>query len=197
MTDQLWQVGLKVLVWGIAVPYHHWVRHQYAQATMEEVMEEELINLHRCLIDNVQVESFCLVGLMVVHGVPQRGMVADRLIPLTPIVRDMFAMMKIMGVVSTLRGATFRGPAWADEKIDIYNFLCSCENMMQNATIERLAPYTHEVPGTRLARLALADGDGDEVDYDDEDEEDGVYEDDDYDGGDDKDEDVSFLLSLD
>ena len=201
MTEQLTQDGLKVLVWGIAIPYHHWVRHQYAQAAIEEMMEQELINLHRCLMDNVQVESFCLVGLLVVHGVPQRGLVADQVIPVQPIVRDMFATMKRIGVISTLRGATFRGPAWADEKNDIYNFLCSCELMMQNATIERLAPYTHEVPGTRLARLALPDADDDEVDSDDEDEEDDDYEEHDTDKHDDeeddKDEDVSFLLSLD
>ena len=218
MTAQLREKGLKVLVWGMAIPYRHLARHQYAQAAIEEVMQEELRNLHHCLIHHAKVESFCLVGLLVVHGVPQRGMVADQQFPVAPIVRDMFVTMKKIGVTSTLHGATFRGHAWADEKNVIYNFLCSCEDLMYDATVERLAPYTHEVPGTRLARPALADGDSDDkVDSDDEDKEEDAYEeDDDYeeddkdkhddeeddkdkhdDEEDDEDEDVSFLLSLD
>ena len=212
MTEQLDQDGLKVLVWGIAIPYRHWDRHQYAQAAIVEVMQEELRNLHHCLIHHVKVESFCLVGLLVVHGVPQRGMFADQEIFVAPIVRDMFVTMKKIGVISTLHGATFRGHAWDAEKTEIYKFLCSCEDLMYDATVERLAPYTHEVPGTRLARPALADGDSDdEVDSDDKDEEDDIYEEDDKDKNDDEeddedehddeeddeDEDVSFLLSLD
>ena len=202
MTEQLREDGLKVLVWGMAIPYYHYAHHQYAQAAIEEVIQEELRNLHHCLIYHVGVESFCLVGLLVVHGVPQKGMVADQQIPVAPTVRDMFVTMKKIGVTSTLRGATFRGHAWADEKNVIYNFLCSCEDLMYDATVERLAPGTLEVPGTRLARPALADGDSDdEVDSDDEDEEDDAYEEDDKDKHDDEeddeDEDVSFLLSLD
>ena len=54
--------------------------------------------LHRCLMDNVQVENFCLVGLLVIHGVPQTGLVADEVIPVAPIVRDMCAMMKRIGL---------------------------------------------------------------------------------------------------
>ena len=175
MTEQLDQDGLKVLVWGMAIPYRHLARHQYAQAAIEEVMQEELRNLHHCLIYDVGVERFCLVGLLVVHGVPQKGMVADQQIPVAPPVRNMFVTMKKIGVISTLHGATFRGHAWAAEKIDIYNFLCSCEDLMYDATIERPAPYTHELPRTRQAMtmLALADVDpDDEVDSDDEDEED-------------------------
>ena len=202
MSQQLEAGGLKILVWGIAIPYRHWDRHQYAQAAIVEVMREELRQLHYCLINNVQVQSFCLVGLLVVHGVPQKGMVADQQIPVAPPVRNMFVTMKKIGVTSTLHGATFRGHAWAAEKIDIYNFLCSCEDLMYDATVERLAPGTLEVPGTRLARPALADGDSDdEVDSDDEDEEDDDYEEDDKDKNDDEeddeDEEVSFLLSLD
>ena len=202
MTEQLREDGLKVLVWGMAIPYYHYAHHQYEQAAIEEVIQEELRNLHHCLIYDVGVERFCLVGLLVVHGVPQKGMVADQQIPVAPPVRNMFVTMKKIGVISTLHGATFRGHAWAAEKIDIYNFLCSCEDLMYDATIERLAPYTHEVPGTRLATLALADDDADdEVDSDDEDEEDDDYEEHDTDKHDDeeddKDEDVSFLLSLD
>ena len=155
MSQQLEAGGLKILVWGIAIPYHHWIRHDYLQATIEEMMEEELRDLHRCLMDNVQVENFCLVGLLVIHGVPQRGLVADQIIPVAPIVGDMFATMKRIGLRSRLQGAKFKGPTWDDEKNAIYNFLCSCEWMMMNATITRLAPDLNEVPGTRLApRLA-------------------------------------------
>ena len=164
LTVQLDHDGLKVLVWGIAIPYHHWTRYHYAQERIEEMMEEELGALHQELMRNVQVESFCLVGLLVIHGVPRRGLVADEVIPVAPIVRDMYATMKRIGLMSKLRGAKFSGPFWPAEKNDILDFLLSCENMMINATIERLAPHIHEVPGTRLAGLALLDADDDEVD---------------------------------
>ena len=104
MTEQLSQDGLKVLVWGIAIPYHHWTRYDYAQERIEEMMEEELGDLHQELMNNVQVESFCLVGLLVIHSVPRRDLVADQIIPAAPIVRDMYATMKRIGVISTLRG---------------------------------------------------------------------------------------------
>ena len=160
--------------------------------------------LHRCLMDSVQVENFCFVGLLVIHSVPHRDLVADQIIPVVPIVRDMFATMKRIGLRSRLQGAKFKGPTWDDEKNAIYNFLSSCEWMMINATITRLAPDLNEVPGTRLApRLAplvLAGLDSD--DYDEEDDDYQDEEDDDYRGDeeeeeeDDDDDELPPLLPL-
>ena len=146
--------------------------------------------LHRCLMDSVQVENFCLVGLLVIHGVPQTGLVADEVIPVAPIVRDMCAMMKRIGLGSKLKGANFKGPTWFDEKNAIYNFLANCEWMMLNATMTRLAPELNEVPGTRLAPmlapLAMAGLDSD--DYDEEDDDYQDEEDDDYRGDEEEEE---------
>ena len=139
--------------------------------------------LHRCLMDSVQVENFCLVGLLVIHGVPQTGLVADEVIPVAPIVRDMCAMMKRIGLGSKLKGANFKGPTWFDEKNAIYNFLANCEWMMLNATMTRLAPDLNEVPGTRLAPmlapLAMAGLDSD--DYDEEEDDYSDHYNDDFD----------------
>ena len=98
MSQQLEAGGLKILVWGLAIPYHHWIQHDYLQDTVEEMMVEELRVLHGCLMDSVGVHNFCLVGLLVIHGVPQTGLVADEVIPVAPIVRDMCAMMKRTGL---------------------------------------------------------------------------------------------------
>ena len=187
MSEQLEAGGLKILVWGLAIPYHHWIQHDYLQDTVEEMMVEELRVLHGCLMDSVGVHNFCLVGLLVIHGVPQTGLVADEVIPVAPLIRDMCAMMKRIGLGSKLKGANFKGPTWFDEKNAIYNFLANCEWMMLNATMRRLAPDLNEVPGTRLAPmlapLAMAG-----LDSDDYDEEEDDYSDDYNDDYDEEDE---------
>ena len=88
-------------------------------------------------------------------------------------------------MTSKLHGARWRGHAWADEKIGIYNFLNNCADLMYNASFEMQSPYPYELPRTRLAMpmLALADVDSDDEEDDDDSEDEG-------------DED-SFLQSLD
>ena len=71
-------------------------------------------------------------------------------------------------MTSKLHGARWRGHAWADEKIGIYNFLNNCEDLMYNASFEMQSPYPYEVPRTSLAMpilgLAAGDSDVDEAD---------------------------------
>ena len=169
MTEQLNEARLKVLLWGVALPYNHYVRARENGAPLEEMMQEELRNLYHSLQVQVGVEAFCLVGLMVIHGVPQKGMVADEQFAVTPIVRDMFVTMKKMGLTSKLKGEKWKGHAWADEKNDIFRFISNCENMMFDAAaVDMTSPFPHEVPRTSLAMpilgLAAVDSDVDEAD---------------------------------
>ena len=171
MTEQLNEARLKVLLWGVALPYNHYVRLRGNEAPLEEMMQEELRILYHSLQTQVGVEAFCLVGLMVIHGCPQKDMVADEQFAVTPIFRDMFVTMKKIGVTSKLKGEKWKGHAWADEKNDIFRFISNCENMMfaaAAATVEMQSPYPYEVPRTSLAMpilgLAAGDSDVDEAD---------------------------------
>ena len=151
------------------------------------MIRADLRHLYHVLHTTINVENFVLVGLLVIHGVPQRGMLADEQFQIDRVIGDCWVTMMRMGVTSTLHGARFKGHAWPAEKHDIFSFLSSCEDMRDRAAWAEQPPEPYEVPRPfqHMRVLALPDRD-----YDDDD-------DDDDEGEDDEEEELSFLQSLD
>ena len=158
--------NFKVLVWGMAIPYNHYVWAKRKQLPIEEIIQEELSTLFEALTNHLHLEHFCLVGLLVIANVPEQAMLHDKEYPVTFLVRDTFATMKRVAVTSSLHGATWKGHQWADERMRICRFLNSCEDLMyqaSRASISAQAPTPSSVPFTSLALRSNLLALGDEV----------------------------------
>ena len=139
----------KILVWGVAIPYDHYVFAKRKQAPIEEIIQEELRILFERLVNHRHVEHFCLVGLLVIHNVPEEGMVVDEVYDVSELIRDTYVTMKRAAVTSALHGAKWKGRHWADEKSGICSFLNSYEDLMYEASCAQQS----SVPCTKLESL--------------------------------------------
>ena len=141
--------NFKVLMWGMAIPYNHYVWAKRKQLPIEEIIQEELRILFECLVNHRHVEHFCLVGLLVIHNVPEEGMVVDEVYAVSELIRDTYAVMKRVAVTSAIHGAKWQGHHWADEKSGICSFLNSYEDLMYEASCAQQS----SVPCTKLESL--------------------------------------------
>ena len=147
MDSLLLSWDFKVLVWGVAIPYNHYIFAKQRQVSIEEILQVELRILFECLINLRHVENFCLVGLIVIHNVPEEGMVVDKVYAVSEPIRDTYVTMKRCAVTSQLHGAKWTGWHWAVEQSRICSFLDSCEDLMCACQ----APSPSSVPPTKLA----------------------------------------------
>ena len=59
--------GWKVLVWGAALPHSMWVKLPYA---MLETFKQQIKSLYEYMQNDANMKQFVLVGIIVVHSVP-------------------------------------------------------------------------------------------------------------------------------
>ena len=117
----VWSPGWKVFVWGAALPYSMWVERKTA---VRDMFEQQMKSLYEYMQNDGNMERFVLVGIIVVHSVPNTCQ--D---PQTELLSGKWRnakdalLMRYVQVKSTLRGATWHGESACRDQAELADFL--------------------------------------------------------------------------